>query len=117
MSTQSQYMAHCNDGDQKNLSKAESESRQPEKFEHGQVRSHLGGDSKDQRSIANRLDAELKRNKEADNSRQDPNIPKKGQKITDLAKEHGNKPSRGACIDDELREEEEEMLRKKGIKP
>jgi hypothetical protein len=30
------------------------------------------------------------------------------------ARAHGNEPSRGAQIDQEIREEEEEMLKKKG---
>ena len=32
------------------------------------------------------------------------------------AKKHGNEPSRGAKIDAELQQEEEELLKKKGIK-
>lgn len=34
--------------------------------------------------------------------------------LCEQAKDHGNKPSRGARIDQELREEEEEILKKKG---
>lgn len=32
------------------------------------------------------------------------------------ARNHGNEPSKGAKIDAEIQQEEEEMLRKKGIK-
>jgi hypothetical protein len=75
-------------------------------YEAGQLHSHLGNDPKDQRSIANRLESELKK-KEDDGFNPDPNIPNKGQKPTDLAKEHGHQPSRGAEIDEQIREEEE----------
>ena len=33
---------------------------------------------------------------------------------TDIAKSHGNEPSRGAKIDEELQREEEEYLKRKG---
>ncbi|EFP75250.2 hypothetical protein PGT21_032088 [Puccinia graminis f. sp. tritici] len=113
MSTQSKTMAHANDGDQKNASQAET---QESRYEAGQLHSHLGNDPKDQRSIANRLESEL-RKKDDDSFNPDPNIPNKGQKPTDLAKEHGHQPSRGAEIDEEIRQEEEAELRKKGINP
>ncbi|PLW33248.1 hypothetical protein PCANC_21001 [Puccinia coronata f. sp. avenae] len=113
MSTQSKSMAHANDGDQKSLSNQEIHDS---RYEAGQLHSHLGNDPKDQRSIANRLESELKK-KEDDGFNPDPNIPNKGQKPTDLAKEHGHQPSRGAEIDEQIREEEEAELRKKGIKP
>jgi len=113
MSTQSKTMAHANDGDQKSLSHREvDESR----YDVGQLHSHLGGDPKDQRSIANRLESEL-RKKDNDDFNPDPNIPNKGQKPTELAREHGHEPSRGAKIDEQIREEEEAELRKKGINP
>ncbi|KAH9449613.1 hypothetical protein MJO28_010732 [Puccinia striiformis f. sp. tritici] len=113
MSTQSQSMAHANDGDQKSLSHKEIEES---RYDAGKLNSHLGNDPKDQRSIANRLESELKK-KEEDGYNPDPNIPNKGQKPTDLAKEHGHEPSRGAKIDEQIRQEEEEELRKKGINP
>ncbi|OAV97688.1 hypothetical protein PTTG_11797 [Puccinia triticina 1-1 BBBD Race 1] len=113
MSTQSKTMAHANDGDQKNASHKDGEES---RYEAGKAHSHLGNDPKDQRSIANRLESEL-RKKDDDNYNPDPNIPNKGQKPTDLAKEHGHQPSRGAEIDEQIRQEEEAELRKKGINP
>ncbi|KAL8968246.1 MAG: hypothetical protein Q9197_004984 [Variospora fuerteventurae] len=44
---------------------------------------------------------------EARDSQADPTLP---------AKKHGNEPSKGAKIDAEIQQEEEEMLKKKGIK-
>ncbi|KAL8963272.1 MAG: hypothetical protein Q9183_005033 [Haloplaca sp. 2 TL-2023] len=70
-------------------------------------------DTEDERSIANKLAREEKRSddpdisKEAKESQSDPTLP---------AKKHGNEPSKGAKIDAELQEEEDEMLKKKGIK-
>lgn len=81
-------------------------SHQPNRFEVGKEGSHLANDSKDGRSIANRLESELKKNEdEVHNS--DPNIPDKDQNPTDLAKAHGNKPSKGAMIDEQIKLEEE----------
>jgi len=65
----------------------------------------------DQRSIANRLAREEKRYKEPE--AQDLNKTRADQDATLPAKAHGNKPSRGAEIDQELREEEEQILKKK----
>ncbi|KAL8869021.1 MAG: hypothetical protein Q9174_004585 [Haloplaca sp. 1 TL-2023] len=70
-------------------------------------------DLEDERSIANKLAREEHRqegsdiSKEAKDSQADPTLP---------AKKHGNEPSKGAKIDAELQQEEEEMLKKKGIK-
>ncbi|KAI1076957.1 hypothetical protein F5B20DRAFT_299652 [Whalleya microplaca] len=97
------------DGDQKNVKNSEIEGRP--RYEEGVQNSHNPNDSKDQRSIANRLGNEerkLKRD-EADDpetgaSKKDPTLP---------AKLHGNEPSKGAKIDAELRAEEEAILKKK----
>lgn len=104
-----------------------------ERFEEGKENSHLATDSsmfdsihafgtpessmytnfistEDQRSIANRLGAEERKDEghedslETRQTKQDPTLP---------AKAHGNKPSRGAEIDAEIQAEEEEMLSKK----
>ncbi|KAH9810245.1 hypothetical protein DFH28DRAFT_903089 [Melampsora americana] len=99
-------MAHTNDGDQRNASQKDSEAQKPNRYEAGKEGSHLSNDSKDGRSIANRLESELRKNEdEVHNS--DPNIPDKDQNPTDLAKAHGNKPSRGAMIDEQIKLEEE----------
>ncbi|KAI4194308.1 MAG: hypothetical protein LQ350_007843 [Teloschistes chrysophthalmus] len=98
--------------DQRNVKN--SEINDAERYKEGQPNSHLANDSKDERSIANKLAREEKRQNEPDqisqearDSQSDPTLP---------AKKHGNEPSKGAKIDAEIQQEEEEMLRKKGIK-
>ncbi|KAI9857626.1 MAG: hypothetical protein M1824_004744 [Vezdaea acicularis] len=81
-----------------------------ERYHEGKPNSHGPLDSKDQRSIANRLANEEQGGKEEDDFetkafKKDPTLP---------AQLHGNEPSKGAKIDKELQEEEEEELRKKG---
>lgn len=66
----------------------------------------------DQRSIANRLAREEQRAEEPEEH--DLEKQRIEHDATLPAKAHGNKPSRGAEIDQELREEEEQMLKKKG---
>lgn len=69
--------------------------------------------AEDERSIANKLEREKKRENEDDNklseedraAQIDPTLP---------AKLHGNEPSKGAKIDAELQREEEEELKRKG---
>ncbi|KAL8939261.1 MAG: hypothetical protein Q9211_002817 [Gyalolechia sp. 1 TL-2023] len=92
-------------GDQRNVK--QSEINEAERYKEGQPNSHLANDSspyrlrlkltkvcltEDERSIANKLAREEK------------------------AKNHGNEPSKGAKIDAELQQEEEELLKKKGAK-
>lgn len=67
--------------------------------------------TEDERSIANRLELESKRT--------DADAPKTEEEAANKidatlpAKLHGNEPSKGAKIDQQIREEEEEELRKK----
>ncbi|KAI1181149.1 hypothetical protein F4777DRAFT_526076 [Nemania sp. FL0916] len=89
-----------------------SESHQAERYEEGVENSHLPNDSKDERSIANRLaneERKLHRKEEEDPEtaalKKDPTAP---------AKMHGNEPSKGAKVDANLQAEEEEYLRRKG---
>ncbi|KAF2164981.1 hypothetical protein M409DRAFT_24882 [Zasmidium cellare ATCC 36951] len=99
------------DGDQKNV--PQSEREQPDRFKEGQPNSHKALDSKDERSIANKLAREEKRenepegenSEEARESKIDSTLP---------ARMHGNEPSKGAKIDQQLKEEEEAELKKKG---
>ena len=96
------------------LADAEIEQqKQDERFHEGQENSHKALDSKDERSIANKLAREEARNEDDDAhlSKED-----KLSKIdaTAPARAHGNEPSRGAKIDQQIREEEEEELRRKG---
>ncbi|GAD93167.1 hypothetical protein NFIA_073930 [Paecilomyces variotii No. 5] len=100
-------------GDQRNVPQSEINERQ--RYKEGQPHSHQPNDSKDERSIANRLAREEQRerrheesfNPEAELSKQDP---------TKVASLHGNQPSRGAQVDKELQEDDEQRLREKGIK-
>jgi hypothetical protein len=85
-----------------------------DRFHEGKPHSHKALDSKDSRSIANKLARETKREEE------EVEKPIEQQRLEEdatlPAKAHGNKPSRGAEIDQELREEEDEELRRKGKK-
>ncbi|KAL3451787.1 hypothetical protein BJX65DRAFT_266855 [Aspergillus insuetus] len=103
-------------GDQRNEPMSVVNER--ERYEQGEKGSHKNIDSKDQRSIANRLAAQSKEpdsshhhnrdiQPEAELSKKDPLKP---------AKLHGNEPSKGAKIDKELQEDDEQRLREKGIK-
>ncbi|KKY27474.1 hypothetical protein UCRPC4_g01069 [Phaeomoniella chlamydospora] len=99
-------------GDQRNPPK--SELNNAERYEEGKQNSHLPNDSKDERSIANKLGNESKKNKQGDQAdlpedeaqyQKDPTLP---------ARAHGNEPSKGAKIDAELAAEEEAAISKKG---
>ncbi|MCJ1250591.1 hypothetical protein MMC30_007819 [Trapelia coarctata] len=97
------------DGDQRNV--PQSEIEHAERYNEGKENSHKPNDSKDQRSIANRLANEEKKleaeekNQEFDEAKKDPTLP---------ARNHGNEPSKGAKIDKEIQDEEEEYLKRKG---
>ncbi|KAL8796134.1 MAG: hypothetical protein Q9195_001467 [Heterodermia aff. obscurata] len=97
-------------GDQRNA--PDSEINERERYQEGKENSHKPNDSKDERSIANKLANQEKHendpkqiSKEAQESQKDPTLP---------ARNHGNEPSKGAKIDAELQQEEEEILKKKG---
>ncbi|KAJ5101885.1 hypothetical protein NUU61_004107 [Penicillium alfredii] len=103
-------------GDQRNPPQAVLNER--ERYKEGVHGSHKNLDSKDERSIANKLASQEKKpnpshhhnnefNDEAELSKQDPTKP---------AKLHGNAPSKGAKIDAELQQEDEQRLREKGMK-
>jgi hypothetical protein len=62
-------------------------------------------DSKDERTIANKLAAASKEDKQEDENTVRP---------TSIARSHGNEPSKGAKIDEELQREDEEYLKRKG---
>ncbi|CAI7670736.1 hypothetical protein PCG10_000097 [Penicillium crustosum] len=102
-------------GDQRNVPVSELQERA--RYAEGVPHSHKNLDSKDGRSIANKLasqenksDPSKHRNEydaEAELSKQDPTKP---------ARSHGNAPSKGAKIDAELKAEDEQRLKDKGIK-
>ncbi|EAA35763.2 hypothetical protein GE21DRAFT_781 [Neurospora crassa] len=96
-------------GDQRNPKQSEIET--PDRYNEGQAHAHSNMDSKDERSIKNRLAAA----EAADDSHQDSRETQLHKKDPTLpAKDHGNEPSRGAKIDAEIQAEEEEILKKKG---
>ncbi|KAE8145529.1 hypothetical protein BDV25DRAFT_144576 [Aspergillus avenaceus] len=103
-------------GDQRN--QPQSEINVQERYNEGERHSHQNLDSKDNRSIANKLAA---REKQPDPSHHhnhdvDPEAEISKQNPTKPAKMHGNEPSKGAKIDAELKAEDEQRLREKGIK-
>jgi len=71
-------------------------------------------DKKDQRTNANRLAAASDANRMSDDTPADPEAAASQVDPTLPAKIHGNDPSRGAEIDKEIQQEEEELLKKKG---
>ncbi|RHZ51946.1 hypothetical protein CDV55_102118 [Aspergillus turcosus] len=99
-------------GDQRN--EPQSVINERERYHEGPRKSHRDLDSKDERSIANKLaSAEQHPNRktpyenEAELSKKDPTAP---------ATLHGNEPSKGAKIDKELQQDDEQRLREKGQK-
>jgi len=92
-------------GDQRNHSEGHDATR----FEEGQEHAHLPNDSKDSRTIANRL-----ANEEQKSEHEDPLEEAKRNDPTLAARLHGNKPSRGAKIDAQIQAEEQEYLERKG---
>ncbi|KAL2865167.1 uncharacterized protein BJX67DRAFT_189264 [Aspergillus lucknowensis] len=103
-------------GDQRNEPRSVIQER--ERYEQGEKGSHKAIDAKDERSIGNRLAAQSKEadsshhhnrdiQPEAELSKKDPLKP---------AKLHGNEPSKGAKIDKQLQEDDDQRLREKGIK-
>ncbi|KAI4146352.1 MAG: hypothetical protein LQ341_002116 [Variospora aurantia] len=87
-------------GDQRNVK--DSEIKQADRYKEGQPNSHLANDSSTHREKEPEPISQ-----EARDSQAEPTLP---------AKKHGNEPSKGAKIDAEIQQEEEEMLKKKGIK-
>ncbi|KAF5365322.1 hypothetical protein D9758_005439 [Tetrapyrgos nigripes] len=96
------------DGDQRRTHGSINDSQRP--FEVGTENAHNDLDSKDERSIGNRLASAGSHGLDNTSNKpthtvEDPMEP---------ARSHGNEPSRGAKIDAELKEEEEELLKRKG---
>ncbi|KAH6676442.1 hypothetical protein B0J14DRAFT_585554 [Halenospora varia] len=100
-------------GDQVNRPQAEiDQEKKDARFHEGKEHSHKALDSKDERSIANKLAREEKRENEEDDETEETKALNKDPTL--LAKMHGNEPSRGAKIDAQIQAEEEEELRRKG---
>merc|ERR1711939_519040 len=101
------------DGDQKNAPKSEMEQEKKDSRLHeGKGNSHKANDSKDERTIANKLAREEKRENEDEDESEETKALKKDPTLP--AKMHGNEPSRGAKVDAQIQAEEEEELRRKG---
>ncbi|KAF4124746.1 hypothetical protein GMORB2_5412 [Geosmithia morbida] len=118
-------------GDQRNIKTSDLHKQETNPYAEGQANSHINIDSKDERSIANRLAAEEKRDKSSHDdpevamSKKDPTLPVGNPRQNRImgrpssvanqtqAVMHGNEPSKGAKIDAELREEEEAIMAKK----
>ena len=122
-------MMHLKDGDQHNAPKDHTSK---ERFSEGEQTSHhLNGtsffaltlhseqrkrlkfdnvstDPKDQYSLGNRANAEKKQEREEKAAENAPRVP-----ATRAAESHGNKPSKGAIIDEQLAMEDEAELAKK----
>ncbi|KAJ5817596.1 hypothetical protein N7447_007604 [Penicillium robsamsonii] len=102
-------------GDQRNV--PVSELQQRARYDEGMPHSHKNLDSKDGRSIANKLASqEKKADPSAHNDEYDAEAELSKQDPTKPAKSHGNAPSKGAKIDAELQADDEQRLREKGIK-
>ena len=100
-------------GDQRNIKNSEIEEQKKEnRYHEGKEHSHQALDSKDERSIKNKLAREEQREHESEEVSIDEQ--RHQQDATLPARAHGNEPSRGAKIDQQIREEEEEELRRKG---
>ncbi|PWN90546.1 hypothetical protein FA10DRAFT_266999 [Acaromyces ingoldii] len=112
MSTKSQTLMHLSGADQREAPGKADENPNPS-HEKGTENSHQNLDSKDQKSIANKLDqASKQEDRQAKAEAAENNKPP-----TRAAEDHGNKPSRGAQIDEALEAEDQATLRKKGIEP
>jgi hypothetical protein len=68
--------------------------------------------TEDERSIKNKLEREEKRENEGEDISEQERL--RQVDATAPARAHGNEPSKGAKIDQQIREEEEEELRRKG---
>ncbi|KAL4943611.1 hypothetical protein BDV06DRAFT_189505 [Aspergillus oleicola] len=103
-------------GDQRN--EPRSVINDQERYEAGEKHSHSNLDSKDQRSIGNRLAAQSKESDPSHHHNKDfqPEAELSKQNPTKPAKLHGNEPSKGAKIDAELQAEDEQRLKEKGVK-
>lgn len=103
-------------GDQRNVPQSEINER--ERYEEGQHRSHKNIDSKDDRSIANKLAAQSQKtdSSKASGSGYDPEAELSKKNPEAPAVFHGHEPSRGAQVDHDLQKDDELRLREKGIK-
>ncbi|KAG8919305.1 hypothetical protein FRC02_001755 [Tulasnella sp. 418] len=100
---------HVSDGDQRNAPAGEKPDMNRERYAEGKPNAHSDTDSKDQRTLSNRLAAAQKAEAEEEESNDAEFKPP-----TQVARDHGNKPSRGAVVDEEIMNDEAEYLKNKG---
>ncbi|KAI9728154.1 MAG: hypothetical protein M1828_004615 [Chrysothrix sp. TS-e1954] len=89
-----------------------SEVNKTDRYNEGKAHSHNQQDSKDERSIANKLARHTAGKDDVETQKEEVTQSKKDSTLPAVS--HGNEPSKGAKIDQELKEEEEEMMKKKG---
>ncbi|BGP25863.1 phosphatidylinositol glycan, class Z [Rhodotorula toruloides] len=108
--TKTQVEAHGGAGDlgEQKPQKGPQPTGDAPRYEEGKKNAHDLSDSKDERSIANNL-AAAKAKEKAESQQEDST----GYSGVRAAEAHGNKPSRGAQIDEELKKEDEELVKKK----
>ncbi|CAO1619090.1 unnamed protein product [Parajaminaea phylloscopi] len=111
MSDKSHTLMHLSSADQRTHGGPEPTETRPS-HEQGVANSHNVLDSTDQKSIANRLDQASKQEKREAKAEKEAHEPP-----TRAAEKHGNEPSKGAKIDEQLELEDQAELRKKGINP
>ncbi|PWO00502.1 hypothetical protein FA09DRAFT_327931 [Tilletiopsis washingtonensis] len=114
MSTDSKVQAHITGAEGKlpadDVGKHHHDERPA--HEQGKENSHAALDAKDEKSIANKLDAAAKADKAEKQAENEP-----GPRPTDAAAANGNEPSKGAKIDEQIElEEEAEIARKDAAK-
>ncbi|EJU02555.1 hypothetical protein DACRYDRAFT_21627 [Dacryopinax primogenitus] len=76
-------------------------------------KAHNPLDKKDAQTHPNTVDAAHLEHRAREKAEEETNM--KNRKPTELAQDHGNKPSRGAEIDEELRKDDELRMKEKGI--
>jgi len=99
----------------------DSEKNKAERFSEGKEHSHEPNDSKDERSIANRLSNEEQKDEDDAGRTSTKGAKTAEQKLgeedpTAPARAHGNEPSKGAKIDKEIADEEAEIIAKMDAK-
>ncbi|KAL9934223.1 hypothetical protein V8E36_006679 [Tilletia maclaganii] len=107
MSTKSQTLDHMSNADQKNSA---GDDNTATRHEEGKENSHNLLDSKDEKSIANKLEAAS----QAEKAEKAAEKAKAEEGPVLEAEKHGNKPSRGAVIDAQIELEEQAELERKG---
>ncbi|CAO1614129.1 unnamed protein product [Jaminaea pallidilutea] len=109
MSDKSHTMMHMSSADQRTHGGPSASETRPS-HEQGIEHSHLNQDSKDQKSISNKLDQASKQEKREAKAEQ-----AKSEPPTWHAERHGNEPSKGAKVDEQLEAEDQAALKKKGL--